>query len=75
MTYISNYELVRRDLLDREQDDLRRLGTPAVVYSGRSAILDAYQDAIDLVCYLRQVIEEMQIGGQLFASEPPGYAQ
>lgn len=56
------YELVRRDLLAREQQDLKSFGAPTQAYRGRAAILDAYDGAIDLACFLRQVIEEMTIG-------------
>lgn len=62
MTAISIQELVRRDLLHREQENLRLYGSAVTAYSGRSAILDAYEEALDLCVYLRQVIEEMTIG-------------
>lgn len=68
MTPISNYELVRRDLLQREQEDLKRLGAAQVSYAGRPAILDAYDDALNLCCHLRQLIEET-------GNEPPEYAR
>lgn len=49
----TNEELVRTDLLHREKN------TPSAAYTGPAAILDAYDTALDLSCYLRQVIEEM----------------
>jgi hypothetical protein len=61
-TNASIYELVRRDLLAREQQDIQAFGAPTEAYIGRSAILDAYDSAIDLACYLRRVIEEMTLG-------------
>lgn len=51
-------ELVRLDLVHREtQGD-----APGAYYAGPTAILDAYDMAMDLVCYIRAIIEEMQIG-------------
>jgi hypothetical protein len=60
-TNISIQELVRKDLLWAEQQ-----GTLAEPYTGNEAILDAYEVAMDLVCYLRQLIEDMTIGEQLY---------
>lgn len=62
MSTISIQELVRRDLLHRERENIRLYGSPVTAYTGRSAILDAYEEALDLCVYLRQVIEEMTIG-------------
>lgn len=56
---VSIPELVRRDLLHREKTDTEHLGAPSQHYSGPEGILDAYDDALSLACYLRQVIEEM----------------
>lgn len=52
-------ELVRLDLVHREQLGQERYGTSLHAYNGREAILDAYEEALDLCCYLRQVIEEL----------------
>lgn len=65
MTQISLHELVRRDLLNREQEGIRLYGTPRVSYNGRAAILDAYDEALNLVVFLRQVIEETQPRSEL----------
>lgn len=62
MTNLSIYELVRRDLLHREATDRANFGAPTEAYTGRAAILDAYDSAIDLACYLRRVIEDMTVG-------------
>lgn len=59
-------EMVRRDLIWREQEGIRRYGTSLMAYNGRAAILDAYEEAMDLVCYLRQLIEEMTVGDGRF---------
>lgn len=50
--------LVRADLVDREVVGIQRYGTPLQPHNGRDALVDAYQEALDLACYLRQAIEE-----------------
>jgi hypothetical protein len=54
-------ELVRLDLVHREQVGIQRYGTPLYAYNGRDALLDAYDEALDLCCYLRQAIEELTL--------------
>lgn len=54
-------ELVRLDLVYRERLGQERYGTSLYAYNGREAILDAYEEALDLAVYLRQVIEELMI--------------
>jgi hypothetical protein len=58
---ISIQELVRKDLLWSEQHS-----SFTESYTGNEAILDAYESAMELTCYLRQIIEDMAIGGQLY---------
>ena len=50
--------LVHEDLRARVTEGLKRYGTPLQPFNGRDALLDAYQEAIDLVLYLRQAIYE-----------------
>jgi hypothetical protein len=50
--------LVRRDLEVREQVGIQRYGTSLQAFNGRDALRDAYEEALDLACYLRQLIEE-----------------
>lgn len=50
--------LVRADLKQREQLGIARYGTPLQAHNGRDALRDAYEEALDLACYLRQAIEE-----------------
>jgi hypothetical protein len=50
--------LVRADLERREQVGVERYGTPLQAHNGRDALRDAYEEALDLACYLRQAIEE-----------------
>lgn len=50
--------LVRTDLETREWIGIQRYGTPLQPHNGRDALRDAYEEALDLACYLRQAIEE-----------------
>lgn len=50
--------LVRADLETRERIGVKRYGTPLQPHNGRDALRDAYEEALDLACYLRQAIEE-----------------
>jgi hypothetical protein len=50
--------LVRADLEVREQLGVQRYGTPLQAFNGRDALRDAYEEALDLACYLRQAIQE-----------------
>lgn len=72
-------ELVRLDLVMRERLGQERYGTSLYAYNGRSAILDAYEEALDLALYLRQVIEEMTVGDGTIPDTgtilPPHFAQ
>ena len=52
------WELVRADMLARDLLGRKRYGTPLQAYNGRDALWDAYEEALDLAVYLRQVIEE-----------------
>ena len=51
-------DLVMQDLLERKSVGILRYGTPLQAHNGRDALVDAYQEALDLCIYLRQVIEE-----------------
>lgn len=52
--------LVRADIDAREQVGIQRYGTPLQPHNGRDAMRDAYEEALDLTCYLRQVIAERE---------------
>lgn len=51
-------DLVMKDLQERKAIGITRYGTPLQANNGRDALIDAYQEALDLCIYLRQVIEE-----------------
>jgi hypothetical protein len=50
--------LVRADLDAREQVGIQRYGTSLQPHNGRDALRDAYEEALDLACYLKQAIVE-----------------
>lgn len=52
------WDLVIADMRERDRVGRERYGTPLRVNNGRDALVDAYQEALDLVVYLRQAIEE-----------------
>jgi hypothetical protein len=52
------WELVIEDMGRRDHEGRRRYGTPLQAGNGRDALVDAYQEALDLCVYLRQAIEE-----------------
>jgi len=56
------WHLVVLDMLDRRHKGIVKYGVPLQAFNGRDAIIDAYQEALDLVVYLRQVIEEKERG-------------
>jgi hypothetical protein len=54
----SVWELVISDMHKRNQDGIKAYGVPLLTHNGRDALQDAYEEALDLAAYLRQVIEE-----------------
>lgn len=52
------WPLVIQDMRDRDQVGRQRYGTPLQASNGRDALVDAYQEALDLAVYMRQRIEE-----------------
>lgn len=50
--------MVINDVLSRRQVGIERYGTPLQPHNGRDALRDAYEEALDLACYLRQAIAE-----------------
>jgi hypothetical protein len=51
-------ELVLQDIQTRVEMGERKYGTKLQSFNGRDALMDAYQEAIDLCMYLRQAIAE-----------------
>lgn len=52
------WDLVLADMQELDQMGLRKHGTRLQANNGRDALVDAYQEALDLVVYLRQAILE-----------------
>jgi hypothetical protein len=55
-------DLVMSDIEARVEAGYRQYGTKLQAHNGRDALMDAYQEAIDLVMYLRQAIAERDDG-------------
>lgn len=51
-------ELVKKDLDSRVEVGKQRYGETLKSFNGRDALLDAYQEALDLTMYLRQTLDE-----------------
>lgn len=51
-------DLVIADIEERKQIGLERYGQLLKAHTGRDALVDAYQEALDLCMYLRQAIYE-----------------
>jgi hypothetical protein len=63
-------DLVIEDIQARKAVGVERYGTVLQPFNGRDALMDAYQEALDLCQYLRQAIEERDRA--LEGSIPPG---
>lgn len=56
-------DMVIEDVQTRKQVGIQRYGTALQAFNGRDALRDAYEEALDLAIYLRQVIEERRLRG------------
>lgn len=52
------WALVIKDMSERDAAGARKYGMQLQAFNGRDPLVDAYQEALDLVVYLRQAIEE-----------------
>ncbi|MDD5650438.1 MAG: hypothetical protein PHF86_08500 [Candidatus Nanoarchaeia archaeon] len=55
-------DLVEKDLKDRAEQGNKKYDTYLLTHNGRNSLMDAYQEALDLVMYLRQAIYEKENG-------------
>jgi cytidylate kinase len=55
------WDLVMQDMRERDLVGRERYGTPLQAMNGRDPLIDIYQEALDLVVYLRQEIEERRM--------------
>lgn len=51
-------DLVIADITARKATGIAKYGTVLQAFNGRDALVDAYQEALDLCQYLRQLLEE-----------------
>lgn len=51
-------DMVVADIEARKQVGIERYGTVLQPWNGRSSLMDAYQEALDLAIYLRQLLYE-----------------
>jgi hypothetical protein len=58
---VAVWELVIADMQKRDEMGREKYGTPLQPFNGRDALWDAYQEALDLVVYLRQAIFEREV--------------
>lgn len=54
----SIHDLVIKDMESRKQMGLEKYGTILQAGNGRNALKDAYEEVLDLACYLKQKLEE-----------------
>lgn len=54
--------MVIADISTRREIGIGRYGTALQPRNGRDALRDAYEEALDLACYLRQAIAERDLG-------------
>ena len=53
-------QLVIADLLEREKRGIAKYGRTLETHNGRNALVDAYEEALDLAQYLKQEILERE---------------
>lgn len=58
------WSMVVRDMHERDAEGRRKYGTPLQPFNGRKPLVDCYQEALDLVVYLRQEIAERDERGE-----------
>jgi hypothetical protein len=66
------WELVIEDMWARDHTGRRKYGTPLQAGNGRDALIDAYQEALDLCVYLRQAIEEREASSRTLNPQEAG---
>ncbi len=54
------FSLVTEDLEERAKKGEKEYGERLRAFNGRDALIDAYQEVLDLAVYLRQLIVEKQ---------------
>lgn len=54
------WDLVIKDIKERDDIGEEKYGVRLQAHNGRNPLVDAYQEALDLVVYLRQAIVEQE---------------
>ena len=57
----SIHDGVVADILKRKAEGLAEYGTLLQAGNGRDSLLDAYEECLDMACYLRQALDEREI--------------
>ena len=52
------WDLVMKDMADRDNWGRSKYGTPLQPFNGRDALVDVYQEILDAAVYMRQLIFE-----------------
>lgn len=65
------WALVIIDMQNRNMLGELTYGVPLQAFNGRDALIDAYQEALDLAVYLRQEIEERIVVARNLTSNQP----
>ncbi len=66
---IAIYKLVVNDMVNRAEHGVKTYGTYLQAHNGRNALLDAYEEALDLSVYLKQALVEQSGAGQVNLKE------
>jgi hypothetical protein len=54
-------DIVKKNLDERREKGIQTYGVPLRAGNGRDALWDAYEEALDLCCYLRAEIENRRM--------------
>lgn len=54
------WDLVLKDIKDRDEYGLKKYGTRLQPFNGKDGLVDLYQELLDAVVYIRQVIYEQE---------------
>ena len=55
------WDLVIKDIQERDANGLKKYGTRLQAFNGRNALIDSYQEVLDLIVYFRQSVEERDV--------------
>lgn len=67
---VAVWDLVLADMRERDAIGARKYGTRLCAGDGRDSLIDAYQESLDQVVYLRKEIEERRMNRDLARTSP-----